>query len=235
MRKFKEAMKIYATRDEFLELKAQTLRFIKKLFKDYRRPYVAFSGGKDSTVLLHLTLLIEKDVDVVHTDWGPAFVPRNIKDRILRNAMKIGAKKENLKVLKVKEGWRLSQREIPGIPPSFWVELKSLIDANGFDLVLLGFRADESRKRWKRTRRILDTRRDPHEAYPLRDWSFEDVYAYIYSEGLPLLRHYDDYSELLGYDRTRWVTYFDSEFDHLGASYVDGVLRPEYRHPDIEE
>lgn len=207
MKKFKQAMLLYSKRKEFKQLTKETKDFIKKLFKTYNKPYVAFSGGKDSTVLLHLTLQVKEDVDVVHTDWGPSFIPREIKKEIIGNAIKIGAKKEKIKIIKIKEGWRPWQREILGIPGSFWVELEKLLSSEGFDLVLLGFRGEESRKRYKRTRRILDTSKNLHEAYPLRDWTYEDIYAYIFSRNLPLLHHYEDYSRVLGFRVCRFKPY----------------------------
>ncbi|HOK59259.1 MAG TPA: phosphoadenosine phosphosulfate reductase family protein, partial [Methanothrix sp.] len=46
------------------------------------RCYVSYSGGKDSTALLHLVLQQSPRILVVHWDYGPGFMPREIEHEI---------------------------------------------------------------------------------------------------------------------------------------------------------
>ena len=66
--------------------------------------------------------------------------------------------------------------------------------------------------------------------FPLLNLTWKDVWAYIISNNLPYPSIYDRYAEVLGYDKVRLVTFFDNEFEKLGAPYLDGVLMPEFRN-----
>ena len=104
------------------------------------------------------------------------------------------------------------------------------IKIDGYNLQFIGLREEESLKRRRkinskpfRCDRII-------ECYPLHRLSWKDVWAYIISNDLPYLKIYDVYAKLLGYDKVRFATFFDPEFDKLGASNIDGVIIPEFKH-----
>ena len=48
-----------------------------------------------------------------------------------------------------------------------------------------------------------------------------------------LLCTYDKYVAVLGWDRARFVTFFDKEFEHLGSINVDGVLMWRWRNEEV--
>ena len=56
------------------------------------------------------------------------------------------------------------------------------------------------------------------------------MWAYIVSHNLKYCSHYDLYAPVIGWDQTRFATFFDPEFEHIGASNVDGVLLPEFKN-----
>ena len=67
------------------------------------------------------------------------------------------------------------------------------------------------------------------ECYPLANLTARDIWAYIVSNNLPYCSHYDRYGALLGIEQVRMSTFFDPEFDMLGASNIDGLLMPEFK------
>jgi PP-loop superfamily ATP-utilizing enzyme len=79
----------------------QARDIICKALSRYNKPYIAFSGGKDSTCILHLVLQQKPDIMVLHWDFGPYKLPRVIENQILENAKKIGAR--NIQVYTSKE------------------------------------------------------------------------------------------------------------------------------------
>jgi hypothetical protein len=50
------------------------------------------------------------------------------------------------------------------------------------------------------------------------------------TNNVPYHSHYDRYGPLLGYDKARFATFYDSEMDRFGAGNVDGVLMPHFKH-----
>lgn len=100
----------------------------------------------------------------------------------------------------------------------------------GYDLQFIGLREEESLKR-KRKINTNPFRYDKMvECYPLHTMTWKDVWAYIISNDLPYLKIYDLYAPLKGYDKVRFATFFDNEFDKLGASNLDGALMPEFKN-----
>jgi 3'-phosphoadenosine 5'-phosphosulfate sulfotransferase (PAPS reductase)/FAD synthetase len=62
------------------------------------------------------------------------------------------------------------------------------------------------------------------EFWPLQDWTYMDVWAYIISNNLSYPSVYDKYAELDGWDKVRFHSFFDPSMDKFGRSNVDGVL-----------
>jgi 3'-phosphoadenosine 5'-phosphosulfate sulfotransferase (PAPS reductase)/FAD synthetase len=57
-----------------------------------------------------------------------------------------------------------------------------------------------------------------------------DVWAYIVSNNIRYLSHYDRYSKTIDITKIRFATFFDPEFDKLGCSNIDGVMMPEFKN-----
>lgn len=88
---------------------------------------------------------------------------------------------------------------------------------------IIGVRREESKTRKnKYSSHFLDG-----NYYPLLNWTWEDIWGYICTNNLPYTSTYDYYSETRGWDKSRFVTFFDEEFEQL--SMDDGVIMPEYR------
>lgn len=207
----------WAKQPEYLELITETRAQLYEVTRK-QKCYVAFSGGKDSTVLLHLALQCQADIPVFHWDYG-IFMPRPFEQEILANMAKLGAR--NVTVEK-----RLSQsKDCKFGYKGFFGAVHMFMQGNGLELALIGLRIEESNKRKAKIRECPEG-----ECYPLADWGWKDIWAYIVSNNLPYPKVYDVYGPLLGYDKARFVTFFDPEFNHLGASYIDGLFFPQYRN-----
>lgn len=195
----------------------------------FKKPYVAYSGGKDSCVLLHLVLNLKKDIKVIHWDYGSYYMPRSIETELLKNAIKMGGL--NLETLtsplyskKKRQKANIWYREFLG------KELPRLAH-EGFDCSFIGLRAEESSSRKRRTKSFFSHDGHMVNCFPLRNFTYKDIYAYLLKHEVPYLaEHYNKYSALLGYAHSRFVTFFDPEFNKLGSSNVDGVLMHEYKY-----
>jgi len=218
-----ETFILWSETDGYKEKVREAKDIIDKALKRYTNPYVAYSGGKDSLCLLHLVLQEQNDIDVWHWDYGDALIPRSIEREIIKNARQIGA--ENIVIRKrgnnkhARENYKFGYRH-------FFVSLNKLKKERRWNLGFIGIRKEESLRRKREYSHFFDNQ----NCYPILNFSWKDVWAYIVSNNLPYPSIYDRYAEVLGYDKVRLVTFFDSEFEYLGAPYIDGVLIPEFRN-----
>jgi len=200
---------------------------IERALQSATKPYIAFSGGKDSTVVAHLVLQYAPDTMVLHWDYGRAFVPEPIQREILRNARLIGVR--NLRIETSPLYAKLGRRAQNVLGRHLIGRLLPQLAQEGYDLAFVGLRKQESPKRARRLRANKPLSTIP-ECYPLADWDWRDVWAYIVAHKLPYLSLYDQRAELVGYNLVRFTTLFDPEFEHLGAPTIDNFLHWRHRN-----
>lgn len=219
----------WANRLEFKQLINSTITQIQDLFDIFKRPSVSFSGGKDSMVLLHLCLKLKPDIFVWHWDYG-IFMPRSIEYDI-KNILITKFHVSNLTIDR-----RNSTDENSSIGyRAFFGALNRYVRKNDIDVSLIGLRAEESISRRKRCKRLLEYHRGTNivSAFPLRNWIWRDIWAYIIIFKLPYLQQYDIKAKLLGsYEFVRFVTFFDSEFESYGSIEQDKFLFYSNRNRD---
>jgi len=216
---------------EFNKKLDEAKKIVKEALSKFKKPYIAFSGGKDSTALLHLVLSFDKNITVVHWDYGPYFVPRHIEKEIINIAKKCGAK--NVIILTSHLYRKLGRKAKNVLGRHFLgIEVPKLAKS-GYDCAFLGLRAEESVKRKIRTKKYFekDEKTGITNVFPLRKWSWRDVWAYIVKNNINYLSLYDKYGPILGYDKARFVTLFDPEFSHFGTENVDKFLMWKYFKP----
>jgi len=215
----------WAKTEEYRYKVKQAKKIIEEVIKEYK-PYIAFSGGKDSTCLLHLVLQFDPDILVWHWDYGK-YMPREFEKEIIENVRKIGAKN-----LRVDTSMAYKWKDKVFYKTFFGKIQKEL--AKEYDAVFVGLRKEESIHRRERIK-VQRSLGIIKEFWPLQDWSWRDVWAYIFSNNLPYHSAYDKYIPLLGWNNTRFATFFDPEFDTFGASNIDGLLLWGWKNVKMEK
>lgn len=227
-REWKEYFLKWSKTEEFKDKLKIAKEVIEQALEEFRKPYIAFSGGKDSTALLHLVMQFDKSITVIHWDYGKYFIPRQIHREILEIAKTCCA--ENIIVLTSKLYDKLKENAQGILGKCFiGVEIPKLAK-QGYDCCFLALRSEESIKRRERTKNYREfDKTGIWNVFPIRDWTWKDVWAYIVSNNIKYLKLYDKYAKLLGYDKARFVTLFDKEFSWLGNENVDRFLFWKFR------
>ena len=162
-------------------------------------PEVAFSAGKDSTVLAHLVHSVDPTVPWRISTFGETRLVHSDLDEMLDWARRLGAC-----VIEDRQDYVFDGRDLSWWDQLDWgvpVECVRELNSPGVDLVFLGLRREESAKR----RRALSMYRTPGyppwtyrykgepkliRCAPLATWKTSDIEAYILREKLPTLRAY---------------------------------------------
>jgi 3'-phosphoadenosine 5'-phosphosulfate sulfotransferase (PAPS reductase)/FAD synthetase len=219
---------MWAKTEEHRAKVQESLKVIKR-YTEKGKCMVAFSGGKDSTVMLHLALQVEPKIDVFHWNHGSYLMPQSIEDEVIANARQLGANN-----LMVKSSSLLEKPDVRSNYKVwylvFWNTLHRTRKDESWDYQFVGLRKEEG---CRRTAKIKA--RPKGEVYPIADWAWSDVWAYIVSQNLGYPKIYDKYAALIGYDKARLVTFFDTEFEKFGSPYLDGFLLPQHRSNHVEK
>jgi 3'-phosphoadenosine 5'-phosphosulfate sulfotransferase (PAPS reductase)/FAD synthetase len=225
----RQTFQLHAETDEYCVRIEAAEKIIAEALARANQPYVAFSGGKDSTVMLHMVIEKCPEILVWHWDYGKYYIPRDMEIEIQTNAAAIGAR--NIRVNTSKKYDRAKRSPKNVLFPTFFGSIQPIMAEQGIDLAFVGLRAQESGKRRLKTSEPVRWNKVMWECYPLQSLTARDVWAYIITNDLPYCSHYDRYGALLGIENTRMSTFFDPEFDKLGASNVDGLLMSQFKHP----
>lgn len=163
------------------------------------KPYIALSGGKDSTVTLHLVRSVCPDVIAV---WGDDewHVPETL-DYLsgVADLVRVAARRKHHDLFTAWDG--TGDDRPAALPPDrVWAPegFKTWIRATGFDGVALGLRSDENRYRdtARRVRGLLyRTKTGLWQCWPIGDWSVLDVWGYLVSREVPYNAAYDRMDE----------------------------------------
>lgn len=219
--------KLHAVLDDYRARIEAAKDIISKALDISGKPYVAYSGGKDSLVLAHMILQACPDALIWHFWFGPYYFPIELEKEVLRAAQEIGAVNIRADTSKKYNGGRSPNNVFF---PTLHGKIIPELAAEGYDLCFVGLRKEESYRRKSKAAMPFRQDRNMMECYPLADLSARDIWAYIVTNDLPYCSHYDRYGTLLGIVNCRMSTFFDPEFDKFGASNIDGVLMPEFKH-----
>lgn len=220
----KKTFLMWSKTKEYKAKIAASLDIIERSVAD-NKCVIAYSGGKDSTVMTHLVLQVKPSVTVFHWDHGSWLMPREIESEIICNAELLGAKdfiamsSRSLEKPEARTNWRIWYAV-------FWSTLARLRKEYGWEKNFVGLRREEGCKR----RVKIDEHNVKWEVYPIADWSWLDVWGYIVANSLPYPKVYDVYGPLLGWENARFVTFFDMEFEKFGSPYLDGYFFPQYKN-----
>lgn len=222
---------MWSKTEEYSEHIAEAKQNITKALEKFDRLFVSFSGGKDSTVMLHLVLQQNPDVLVFHWDYGRYYIPREVATDIIENISKLGGK--NIRVESSKRYEKEGRDAVNILGQVLIGRVMPKMKHEGFDACFVGLRAEEGIKRREKTKSLWISHGKhvgPAEVFPVRNLTWLDVWACIVSNDLPYLSVYDVYGPALGWDKARFVTFFDMEFEKFGAPYLDGFFFPQYKN-----
>jgi sulfate adenylyltransferase subunit 2 len=198
-------------RDALDRLESEAIHIFREVAGEFDRPVILFSGGKDSTLLLHLAVKAFWPASVpfplLHVDTGHNFAEvLGFRDRM------VATHHVRLVVAAVQD-WiddgRLAERSDGTRNPLQTVPLLDAINEHKFDAVIGGGRRDEERARakerifslrnafgqWEPRRQrpelwnLYNGRHQPGEhvrVFPLSNWTELDVWRYIQREGIEL-------------------------------------------------
>ncbi|WP_367131260.1 sulfate adenylyltransferase subunit CysD [Saccharothrix sp. HUAS TT1] len=199
------------TLDTLGRLESEAIHIFREVAGEFDRPVILFSGGKDSTLLLHLAVKAFWPAPVpfplLHVDTGHNFEEViEFRDRVVAGH---GLRLEVARVQDYIDDGRLAERPDGTRNPLQTVPLLDAITGHRFDAVFGGGRRDEERARAKE--RIFSLRNsfgqwEPrrqrpelwnlyngrHRAgehvrvFPLSNWTELDVWHYIAREGIEL-------------------------------------------------
>ena len=197
--------------DNLDALESEAIHIIREVAGEFDRPVVLFSGGKDSTLLLHLAVKAFWPAPVpfplLHVDTGHNF-PEVIdfRDQVVA---RYGLRLEVAAVQDYIDDGRLVERPDGTRNPLQTVPLLDAINQHRYDAVFGGGRRDEERARakerifslrngfgqWEPRRQrpelwnLYNGRHRPGEhvrVFPLSNWTELDVWRYIHREHIEL-------------------------------------------------
>jgi sulfate adenylyltransferase subunit 2 len=222
---------IPAPLDALGRLESEAIHIMREVAGEFDRPVILFSGGKDSTVLLHLAVKAFWPAPVpfplLHVDTGHNFDEViAFRDRVVdRYGLRL--------VVAHVQDWiddgRLAERPDGTRNPLQTVPLLDTITGNRFDAVFGGGRRDEERARakerifslrnafgqWEPRRQrpelwnLYNGRHRPGEhvrVFPLSNWTELDVWRYIAREGIELPSIYYAHERAVYQRDGMWLT-----------------------------
>lgn len=204
----------------FIKKVQRTKQIIKKALDMMKKPYVAFSTGKDSTVLLDLTRTINPNIPAVYFDADAAYPESFEMLETIPNLIKFKTEP----ILATFRKWGILHLNIEDktMESTVYRPIKALLAKYHFDGVFLGLRAEESygRKKLAQTKGTLfwQKRESIWECIPLAWWTYRDIWAYIFSNNLNYNKIYDKMGALP--EKERRVSYWAGETNRRGGRWV---------------
>jgi 3'-phosphoadenosine 5'-phosphosulfate sulfotransferase (PAPS reductase)/FAD synthetase len=221
--KWQQTFELWSETEEYKKHIRESKLNIKSI-KD-KKCIILYSGGKDSSVLLHLCMQIDRQIPVYFFNAGYDYesqqmkMPSSIVKEIIQNAKLLGAK-----TIYVRGGYGPTSKR-------FFGYLSDIKKKHNIEVELLGIRQEESSTRKIRAKIMFKYEGNRRVCFPIRHLTWKDVWGYIISNKLPYLSIYDKYADLVGWNKVRFTHLFSKGLLHWGGSYyLDGFLMPEFRH-----
>lgn len=196
-----KSYKLYSKLPVYCRRIKQANEIIKGILQCVENPFVAFSCGKDSSVLAHLVLNHNPTIPLRFLSSGETRLVHDV-DKVLEYFRDKGTIIQELNIDRVfSEEWKNAT----------WTEQRKagnkdmeMLNTSEYDCIFMGLRSQESRPRSISLARHQDKglpqycymyltkkRENMIRCCPLANWKTEDIGAYIIKNGLPWLDWYD--------------------------------------------
>jgi len=197
--------------DGFQQRLASAMVIARMALSQSRKPYIAYSGGKDSLAVTAIVHTVAPDVELLWSDDELEY-PETV-EHMTRLAHVAGSQLTVTLGWAKHAGWFRPWHEEPSwrepLPGSLRIEqdIDEYQGEQGYDLVFLGLRAAENRRRRDWLLQAGHTYRNGRgvrtKCNPIYDWSSDDVWALIAGWHLPYNRAYDVLADM-GRHRNSW-------------------------------
>ncbi len=199
-----EVCRLYANLKPYKEKLKKTEENVFEMLKVCKNPYIAFSCGKDSSVMADIVLKINSNITCRFISSGETRIIHNVDSVINYFKEKYNMPFEEINFDRVfSEEWQWATFDEQRKAGNKDIQT---INNEKYDGVYIGLRKEESRGRSISLKKCR-TENLPYNMYkykgkdfyrmcPMADWKTEDIGAYIESNGLITLDWYNEY----GYD-----------------------------------
>lgn len=224
----------YARQPTFRRRLERAEQLVTEALAQATRPYVAFSTGKDSTVVLDLVWRQDASIPAVYFDAHCAFPESEaVLERLTREGRPlirwdVG---DFLEILAEAGGPTADGVETYTMRKTVEIPARQVAQAYQFDACFRGVRAAESNARRQRFRTYPPLWRDAQGMLlcdPIWDWTTMDVWAYIVTRNLPYNALYDRMRVLGVPEHEQRVSYWAGEtYRHHGRWSRLAQLHPQ--------
>lgn len=188
-------------------------------------PVLEYSGGKDSLVLLHMIMQQDNTIPIFnyHPGYGKyakqIYRSQKTHNELMRSAEIAGA----MDLTVVNTPFWNGEKYLIG---DYFPMLFNFMKKRGCNLELLGIRGSESVTRKHRVKGPLIRKEGQRRvAFPIRHLTVDDVWAYIVTNDLFYVSHYDKYGPIYSYDKVRFTSHFNkNELDVGGSYFFDRIV-----------
>lgn len=182
-----------------IEDKAEIARKIIEDAISFGKSCVAFSGGKDSTVVLHLARQVDKDIVAQWTNTGVESSETVKFCRSIPNLVELHPEKTFWQCID-EFGWPVLKEKVvsDSVNCCYWLKKKpgfEWAEKEKMEVVITGMTAAESRVRAHLLARCgplyIHKETNQWRCHPIYDWSEREVWDYIKDNNIPYNEAYD--------------------------------------------
>lgn len=197
----RELFTAWSKQESFVRKVSNALAVLRRARANDTRPYIAFSGGKDSTVMLDIVRQVFPDAPAVLSDdeWH---LPETLEYiATIPNLHRVAGRRTHA-------DWFTAWEQHDKLPESVaWIEamefgsrMGTWARGRGCNAACIGIREDESVKRRVHVRHsgqlFYAKSRQMWHVYPIAKFTLIDIWAYIVSRELPYNHAYDRLAQI---------------------------------------
>ena len=190
--KIKEKFLIYSKLKIFEKNIEKSKEIVHLWLSKCNNPYVAFSGGKDSTCVLNLVREQKDNITAVYFDADCAFPEVEFLLNDTKNLIKHKCPESFLEILQNMINSDKIEQET--MKKTVFIPVKEIIKKYNFDSCAYGLRFEESKARlwnYKTHGHMFRNESNILMCQPIVHWSYYDVWAYIISQNIEYCKTYD--------------------------------------------